>query len=188
MLKNFNITITIKLFGTSSIQHTNEIINPLTYKMMKKKVLALVVCALGISTIGAFAQTESAQKSEQKTEQCCKSKEGKKQHKGDFAKGDRKKGDRGKLNPFNGIQLTADQQQKISDLRAAQKTQREADKKMAKEARKQEREKFNAEVGKILTPEQMTIYNENCKALKAKMHQKEAKERKNRHQGKAAKK
>lgn len=144
--------------------------------MMKKKILALVICALGISTIGAFAQTEKKESCKAKTE-CCKEHKGKK-----FAgKGDKKKG-HAKMNPFEGIELAADQQQKISDLRAQQKTNKEAEKKAAKESRKKAREEFNTQLATILTPEQMAAYNANCDTIRAKKQHFSAKERQQKRQ------
>lgn len=144
--------------------------------MMKKKILALAICAFGISTIGAFAQTEKSEGGKAKTE-CCKEHKGKK-----FAgKGDKRKG-HAKMNPFEGIQLTADQQQKISDLRAQQKSKREAEKTAAKESRKKAREEFNAQLANILTPEQMEVYKANCDTIRAKKQHFSAKERQQKRQ------
>ena len=142
---------------------------------MTKKVLALVVAALGFSTIGAFAATgNQGQPQTEQTATCDKAKkgeckkEGKKCHKGD--KKDDKKFDkrakRPQVNPFNGIELTPDQKQKIDQLKADRKAKREADKKAGKEARKAEREQFNAEVAKILTPDQYNQYQLNCDSIK----------------------
>lgn len=140
---------------------------------MRKKVLGLVMAALAISTFGAFAAQQTEQPKTEQQAPCCKEK------KGDQKKGDKKghkKGDKKghkmaqgpKLNPFTGIQLTPEQQQKIDQLKADRKAKREAGKKADKEVRKAEREKFNAEVAKILTPEQYKIYQANCDSLKAK--------------------
>lgn len=143
---------------------------------MRKKVLGLVMAALAISTIGAFAQTENASSSNEtcteQTSECCNSSKDKKK-KGDKKKGDRKKGDKGeckkaKRDFFKGIELTEEQRQQIDALRKERQAKRDAD----KEAKEKEREEFNAEIERILTPEQYEIYKQNCENLKSKKHSK----------------
>lgn len=148
---------------------------------MRKNILGLVVAALAFSTFGAFAQQETTSKEGVKTEQCCKHKDGKKDGKKECKKDskDCKKGKDGKrkfdgkrerpnrMNPFTGIGLTAEQQQKIDQLRAEQKAKSESRNKESKEARKKDREAFNASVEKILTPEQYAKYKANCDSIKA---------------------
>lgn len=142
---------------------------------MKKKILALVIGALAFSTIGAFAQSETSQKTPvQKEAKCCKEKKDKDGHHNGK---DRKKGHGERINPFDGIQLSAEQQKKIEDLRAERRSQREADTTKAKEARKAQREEYNKKLTEILTPEQMAQYKTNCESIKARKHQKGSKER-----------
>lgn len=149
---------------------------------MRKKVLGLVMAALTISSIGAFAQNQTSDNKPacEQTSECHKGKkdgkckkDGKKDGK---KKGDRKHGDKvDGLNPFEGIQLTSEQQQKVDALKAerkakmkAEKGKKEADKQAAKEARQQEKAQFDAQVAEILTPEQYTQYQSNCDSIKAK--------------------
>ena len=138
---------------------------------MRKKVLGLVMAAMAISTIGAFAQTENASSSNEtcteQTSECCNSSKDKKK------KGDRKKGDKGeckkaKRDFFKGIELTEEQRQQIDALRKERQAKRDAE----KEAKEKEREEFNAEIERILTPEQYEIYKQNCENLKSKKHSK----------------
>lgn len=164
---------------------------------MKKKTLGLVMALLTIGSFSAFAQSETSNKTNCTTEQSCTAssekeckKEGKKKckenkkeckkNKDCKKKGERVKGEgdqakkKMQKNPFNGIQLTPDQQQKIDNLRAERKSQKEANKEARKNltpeerkaAKKQAREQFNAEVAKILTPDQFKQYEENCKKAK----------------------
>ena len=132
---------------------------------MKKKILALVLGALSISTIGAFAQTPNTTPAQQTETQCCKEKKDKKDHKGK-KEGRKEKGER--MNPFAGIQLTPEQKTQIDNLRAQQRAQRESGKEAMKEKRAQERQAFNDAVAKILTPEQYTQYVSNCELVKMK--------------------
>lgn len=149
---------------------------------MKKKVLALVVAVLALGSTSVFAQSQSQSCPPQQKE-CCKDKKDKKDRKD---KKD-KKGNKKHGNPFEGIQLTPEQQQQIDNLRAEQKAQkkanREAGKELSKEARKEAktkaRQEFDAKVQKILTPEQYAQFKKNCEAQKAKkeMKKKDKKER-----------
>ncbi|MCH5217255.1 MAG: hypothetical protein J1F07_01665 [Muribaculaceae bacterium] len=129
---------------------------------MRKKVLGLVMAALAISTIGAFAQSQPQAKAQQEqTADCCK--KDKKDHK----KGHKKSGKKDRVSPFNGIQLTAEQQQKIDQLKADRKTRKEA-------AKAQDRQNYQDALAQILTPEQFQQYKDNCakiaKGKRAKAH------------------
>lgn len=149
---------------------------------MRKNVLGLIMAALAISSFGAFAQNETANSSAtcQQTTATCKNtdgecaknkKDGKKCKKdGKKLKKDGKKGNARmqRMNPFDGIQLTAEQQAKLDALKAERKASKEAAKKASKEARQAERKQFDEKVAKILTPEQYAQYEKNKKAQKVK--------------------
>ena len=145
---------------------------------MRKKVLGLVMAALAISSIGAFAQSESQQTREEVKKECCKEKKEKKECK--EGKKDRKDGNKDRKNkkmrdgkkearikPFDGIQLTEAQQAQISQL----KKNRKENFKKVKAAQKQdfvkEREAFDQEVAKVLTPEQYKVYETNRDNIRA---------------------
>ena len=146
---------------------------------MRKKMLGLVAAALTIGSFGAFAQSEGASSSSASQEQViqcdtpsCNKSEPCKKKKGDH--GDKKMKKAGhKANPFAGIELTSEQQSKLEALKTEQKAKKEEQKKLDKQARAKEREAFNKEVEKILTPEQFKVYQANCDSLKAKKHMKE---------------
>ncbi|MBD5204715.1 MAG: hypothetical protein HDS82_07640 [Bacteroidales bacterium] len=108
----------------------------------------------------------------------CKSKCGhgdkKKGHKGGH------KGKKGGKNPFAGIELTAEQQTKLTNLRDKSRatemkiredarTQENKIKQDAREQKKKARDEFDKEVKKILTPEQWTKFESN-KAEMQKKH------------------
>lgn len=133
---------------------------------MRKKAIALFMGALLFSTIGAFAQTENKGNNItcEQTSECCKNKKEKKDHK----KGNKKHGQKARFNAFNGIELTAQQQQQIDALKAERKAKKEADKKQNFEQRKKDKEEFDQKVSKILTPEQFALYKANCDSLKVK--------------------
>lgn len=131
---------------------------------MRKKVLALVMGALAISTIGAFAQTETTTCAPQQKE-CCKNKEGKEcKRDKDGKRGEKKM----RLNAFEGITLTAEQQQQIDALRKDQRAKREAEKQATKEAKQKSFKEFDEAVSKILTPEQYQQYQTNRESMKIK--------------------
>lgn len=136
---------------------------------MRKKVLGLVMAAMAISTIGAFAQTEvqnTKAACEQTAANCNKDKgDCKKGKKG--AKGDFKKGKKERVSPFAGIQLTETQQAQIDALKAERKADKEKAKKADKEARAEAKKQFDTKLAQILTPEQYAQYQSNCEAKKA---------------------
>lgn len=129
---------------------------------MRKNILGLVMAALAFSTIGAYAQSEKQTVCTEQTQKCCKEK---KNHKKGEYKGDKKKRNHAKFNPFTGIQLSAEQQSQLDQLKADRKAKKEADKADKKAAQKREREEYNAAVEKILTPEQFKQYKANCDSM-----------------------
>lgn len=127
-------------------------------------------------TTGATTQVEKGKKGESCDANC------KKGDKKKGPKGDKKKnGPRAKFNPFDGIQLTADQQQKLEVLQRGlgpvelSKTQQEKipvnpnltkeQKKQLKQERKakklEAKKKYLAGVKETLTPDQYVIFLEN---------------------------
>ena len=130
---------------------------------MRKKVLGLFMAAIAVSTIGAFAQNDNQQTREQIKKECCKEK--KECTKDKKCKKDHKmrEGKKEKLNPFAGIELTAEQQKQLEQLKADRKAKREAAKETKKQAFEQERKAFDAEIAKILSPDQYKQY-ESTKA------------------------
>lgn len=131
---------------------------------MKKKILALTLAAFTFGIVAANAQNETTTDANGKAKTECCQKDGKKCDK----KGDKeaRREARAKLNPFNGIELTAEQKAQLKDLKEQQK----AGKKKTKEARQEERAAkaaaYDAEVAKILTPEQYQTYQANREAMK----------------------
>ncbi|MDE6268127.1 MAG: DUF1682 domain-containing protein [Muribaculaceae bacterium] len=134
---------------------------------MKKIILPLAFAAFIGMTMNA--QTNNSVKNAengccQKQEQCCKTdgkkceKEAKKEgHK----KGDMRHGGKERFNPFQGIELTADQQTQLQNLREERKL---ADRKKSEDrkAEKAEQKKqYNEKVKSILTPEQYAQYEKN---------------------------
>lgn len=164
--------------------------------------LSLALAAVIALPSAINAQDVNATQTEQKTEctnpECTKDKKDCKKddkvRKGDckdFKKGHRSEYKGGKMNKceagnlqrkgmrrdggdplFNGITLSAEQQQQFNAFRDKQRAERQAaraEKQKAKEAKKEaraaemkaKREAFDKEVEKILTPEQMKQYNAN---------------------------
>lgn len=137
---------------------------------MKKKVLGLVMAALAISSIGAFAQNDAQQNRAQTQKECCKEGKGKKGKK--ECKGDKSRKGAQSNKAFEGIQLTADQQQKIEELKANRKANIEKLKATQKNAYEQERKNFDNELAKVLTPEQYKQYESNKAAISARKQEK----------------
>lgn len=138
---------------------------------MKKKILGLVMVSLVIGTFGAFAQNETKcnNTSCEQTEKKCHGDKKQKCH------GDKKHDKKQSVNPFTGIQLNAEQEQKINDLKAERKANKEAQKKANKEARSAEKKDFDAKVAAILTPEQYSQYQANCEKIKSQKKDRKAK-------------
>lgn len=154
---------------------------------MKKTIFGIAILAASIiGSTASAAQVAQDNSSCPKQEQCQKSKDCKKGKKdgkrghGEKAQGKHGHGKKGQgFNPFEGIELTADQQSRIDALRAEQKAKHEAqraERKEEKAAAKQEaraqREaqmnEFDAQVQTILTADQFQVYTANRQALKAK--------------------
>lgn len=163
---------------------------------MKKILMTLSLALAAVIAVPSVmnAQDVNATQTEQKAEctnpECTKDKkECKKGDRKDFKKGKHseykgrkmKKGEAGNMHRmrrgegdplFNGITLSAEQQQQFKDLkekRAAEHKAARAEKQKAKETKKEaraaemkaKREAYDKEVAKILTPEQMKQYNAN---------------------------
>lgn len=164
-----------------------------------KKILLTLSLALATAIAipaAASAQDVTNEKKAECTQTCCKdkkeckdSKECKKDCKGKKGMGKKGKGKKGKgnhhrnaacadcQNPlFNGITLSADQQQKFQALREKQMAERkaaQAEKKADRakqkaanaEQRKLKAEAFDKEVENILTPEQYKQYKANKESM-----------------------
>ncbi|MDE6081050.1 MAG: hypothetical protein K2F70_02110, partial [Muribaculaceae bacterium] len=134
---------------------------------MKKTLVTLSLAVVTLFGFNAFAQQQDQQQCKKdKTEKCCR---GQKTEK--CSKGDR----RGEFNPFEGIQLSTEQQSKLEAMKQEFKVERQ---KMKEEFKKDEnkvrpdrkeifqkrreaaRERLN-KVKHILTPEQYENYLEN---------------------------
>lgn len=134
---------------------------------MKKKVLSLAVLMASVFTFGSFAQTKSDNKDAACTKTECPAK----------AKGDKAAN---RPNPFEGINLTADQQTRLQAIREkakAERTEQMAQKKAAKAEKKQadatardarraemtkKRQDYLVQIKEVLTPEQYVVFLENC--------------------------
>lgn len=151
---------------------------------MKKIFVSMAFAAMMFAPLSVMAQTNNtANTATEKT--CCKVDGNKKQKDGKKAKGEgRAEGEKKeKRNPFEGLNLTADQQTKIQQLNDKRKAEREkmmAERKAAKEngqaqkenAQKPSREEMAAkrqadkkayltEIQTILTPDQYVVFLEN---------------------------
>lgn len=121
---------------------------------MKKKILGLAVALLATGTLSSFAANANDKKCDKqdcKKEQC------------DKKAGECKKGERQMPNPFEGLNLTADQQAKLKELKGAC-CKDNKDNKANKDNRvdpRQAKRDFLAKVKGILTPEQYVTFLEN---------------------------
>ena len=148
---------------------------------MKKKILALTLAAFTFGFVAANAQTQNETQKPcheqvcKDKKECCKDKKDgfkKRGHKGEAME---RQGNRAKLNPMSGIELTEQQKTQIANLREQQKADRKKDKEVAKENKAKMQEAYNAELAKILTPEQYKQYTanvENMKQMKEKKMEK----------------
>jgi Spy/CpxP family protein refolding chaperone len=129
---------------------------------MKKNFLATAFVAASLFTFTAFA----APASDDNKKECPKTECGSKKCDGD------KKVAPNRPNPFEGLNLTTEQQNKLNALTEAQKTKRQADaekqkadKQAQREQRKADRQNSQREylnsIKTILTPEQYTAFLEN---------------------------
>lgn len=131
---------------------------------MKKKLLALTLLFVSVGTVSTFAANDSKDKPGDKKE-CTKGQQC-------------KKGDKECFNPFIGITLTADQQNKLKALKPAacgqdknckQKSEcKKSDCKkgdnagqQARPDRRQGKRDYISKVKEILTPEQYVVFLEN---------------------------
>lgn len=135
---------------------------------MKKIILPLAFAAFMGMTMNA--QTNNSVKNAetgccQKQEQCCKN-DGKKcdkqakkdgQKKGDMSR----RGGKERFNPFQGIELTADQQAKLQNLREERKLADQKKSEDRKAEKAEQKKQFNEKVKSILTPEQYAQYEKN---------------------------
>lgn len=131
---------------------------------MKKTVLALSLSVLSVLGFSAMAQNQQSKEKCDKAnkELCTKGKEC-------------KMGDKAKYNPFEGLNLTQDQQQKLAALKAqkperpeGQRTDKDKKEKMTQEqrqakmqARQDRSREYLSKVKAILTPEQYVSFLEN---------------------------
>ena len=136
---------------------------------MRKKVLGLVMATLAICTTGAFAQSQTQQTGNNVQKECCKEKKGKKGGKEGKKVKDGNKAERkqGRTTPFTGIELTADQQQKIDKIQADRKSTQEKAKEEKKAAKEQERKAYDQQIAQVLTPDQYKIYESNKANMRA---------------------
>lgn len=150
---------------------------------MKKKVLSLAVLMASVFTFGTMAQTNAQATDNNKTcteASCPKAAKG--------MKGNKKmKGER--PNPFDGINLTADQQARLKVIRDNAKQQREAAKAEKSKAVQgkvekgkfdkdradrrpdfsQKRKDYLGQIKEVLTPEQYVVFLENSYFQQAPM-------------------
>ncbi|MBD5180455.1 MAG: hypothetical protein HDT01_04065 [Bacteroidales bacterium] len=161
---------------------------------MKKKVLSL---AIALIATGAVMSAQTAQTSDNTTkteqtekkcnkkdgEKCCNNKDAKKGNKKGHKNHSMNKGNKQGKRPdmFQGIELTADQQTALKNLREQNRKDSEQAKQerkaMDQKAREERMAKRDAELKKILTPEQYTKYQANIEELKAKRANRQGGER-----------
>ena len=133
--------------------------------IMKKKFMAVAIALIG-TCMAISAQTPVTTGDNNQTEQtCCKKKDGKDcKKKCDKKDGKKMKGDNsrrhGRVNPFEGIELTQEQK---DALKAMRQDQQNRDKAYSEESMKQRNEKIQS----ILTPEQYKQYQANIEKAKA---------------------
>ena len=122
---------------------------------MKKKLLGLAIALFAAGTISSFAANTNDKK--------CDKQDCPKQQQCDKKDGECKK-DRQCPNPFEGLNLTADQQAKLKELKGAGCCKERKDGKANKDNRvapRQAKRDFLAKVKGILTPEQYVTFLEN---------------------------
>lgn len=136
---------------------------------MKKTILGLAFLTIASFSFTAAAQNQTDKQSKSNTE-CVSKDKCKKEGKKCNAK-DQK---RAKINPFEGLNLTTEQQGRIEALNSALKVSKQELKTQAKTARenrdtaynarnaaKQLRSKYINDLGEILTTDQMTVFLKN---------------------------
>lgn len=129
--------------AVSSENIPNPFKNP---KRIAQKTNAVGECLAGEAR--CVAESENIQKRGE-----CK----KRQH------GCKDKKQRCRKNPFEGIELTSSQREKIDKVNASQKSKREKMAKKFTEERQKLRESYVKNLRKILTPEQMARYEDNIR-------------------------
>lgn len=141
---------------------------------MKKTILGLAFLTLASFSFTAAAQNKTDRQCKSGTE-CVSKDKCKKEGKKDCKRGDFKKGRKqAKVNPFEGLNLTTEQQGRIEALNSALKVSRKELKQQAKTARenrdttfnprkanKELRSKYVNDLGEILTTDQMTVFLKN---------------------------
>ncbi len=142
------------------------------FKIMKKNFLAVAIALIG-TCMAVSAQTPSNTTDNTTNTEQTTSKNQKKNKNDKSNKKDRREFDK-RPNPFEGIELTAQQQEAIKNLRQEQMAQAQAQREKAKtdrEAAKVEREQAMKEmddkIKNILTAEQYTQYQQNIEKMKA---------------------
>lgn len=113
---------------------------------MKTKILALAAILFASATTAAFAANDSKSDKDACKEQCSKK--------------DRQKGCFG-FNPFEGLNLTAEQQAKLDELKTQAKCNAEKKDCDKTQMRKQRKSQCISKVKEILTPEQYVTFLEN---------------------------
>lgn len=121
---------------------------------MKKKIFGLALALMTVGTLSSFAANTNDKKCDKQDcqkQQC------------DKKAGECKKGDRQCLNPFEGLNLTADQQSKLNELKESCCKARKdnKDNKADRVDPRQAKRDFLAKVKGILTPEQYVTFLEN---------------------------
>ncbi|MDE6353361.1 MAG: hypothetical protein K2K88_09565 [Muribaculaceae bacterium] len=141
--------------------------------MMKKTILALSLSVLSVLGFSAIAQNQNVENKKCENKECCK-KEGKKDCK------DRKDFGKAQYNPFEGLNLTEAQTQKLAALKSEKKSDRvegqrpEKKEQLTAEQRQQKMQErdnrsreYLAKVKAILTPEQYVSFLENVAVHKS---------------------
>lgn len=119
---------------------------------MKKKILGLAVAIFAVGTLSSFAANANDKKADK---QCCQKQQC------DKKDGECKKADRKCPNPFEGLNLTADQQTKLDALKSSACCKERKDNKESRVDPRQAKRDFLAKVKDILTPEQYVTFLEN---------------------------
>lgn len=122
---------------------------------MKKTILTLTIATAALFSTSAFAQSDCSKAKEcraQKSEASCKK---------DKPCAMKQKADSCMLNPFAELNLTADQQAKLKELRNKEYRQKTKDIKTPEELRQYKRQAYLDDVKSILTEQQYVQFLEN---------------------------
>lgn len=147
---------------------------------MKMKKIILPLAFAAIMGMSMSAQTNNSDNNSnvactQQKEQCNKScKDCEKRGTSDCVKKKEMmhKGQRMHVNPFQGIELTADQQAKLKALREDRQRNDEANAENRKAQKEEQMKQYNEKVKSILTPEQYAQYEKNLSQRPDRMKQK----------------